>query len=210
MKAKPIIFDGESVRAILENRKTLTRRVIKPQPESDLYWNAVVVGGNGGWTDRHGDSWSCPHGEPSDRLWVRETWGAVSPHEDLAPLEECTIEYRADKPNDPYPGGWPAEEAREYPDAPRWQSPIHMPRWASRITLQITDVRVERLQEITDDDALAEGVDRTNSSIPTYPIQRFQRRWDSLNAKNGWPWESNPWIWVIQFKRLETQNEHSN
>jgi hypothetical protein len=79
--------------------------------------------------------------------------------------------------------------------------PIHMPRWASRISLEITGVRVERVQDISEADALAEGVDRTNTSLPGYATERFRRLWDSINAARGFGWEVNPWVWVIEFRR---------
>jgi len=182
MKERPIIFDAESVRAILEGRKTQTRRVIKPQPTH-------VDGGGHPYIDMgQPDEWDgaslcrgirCPYGQPGDRLWVRETF---------ALMEDVTF-YAADTRLEPkqWPNGlWNVDT---------WCSPIHMPRWASRITLEITGVRVEKLQEMVGSDFLAEGAPERYGSQ-----QWCVDRWDTLNAKRGFPWSSNPWVWVVEFE----------
>ena len=162
MTERPILFSAPMVRAILDGRKTQTRRAIKPVPTF-----------NGGGACHDADAlqqdyvepyWvfpeTCRYGKPGDLLWVRETWGAVSPTDEPVPLAlgQCEIEYRADLPPGctDGPGEWPADESN-CPEVPKWRPSIHMPRWASRITLRITDVRVERLQDISDADAQAEG-----------------------------------------------------
>lgn len=175
-KERPILFSGEMVRAILEGRKTQTRRVMKPQP-FDLIksWPA---------NPKNGQEIHCPYGNASDRLWVRETFaegGMIRPGD--------KVSYAAD---------W-GEDARVIR---RWKPSIFMPRWASRITLEITNVRVERLQEITAADAKAEGVEPFLNRDATAWRAGFQVGWDALNAKRGHSWEKNPWVWVIEFKKV--------
>ena len=170
MKERPIIFNTEMVKAILEGRKTQTRRVIKPQPSGIiLVWE------------------HCPYGQVGDRLWVRETWNAGHDGQSLPVFKaglsaDLTKELEADEL-------WSG-----------WKPSIHMPRWASRITLEITEIRVERLQEITEEDAKAEGCVKQikDGLIFDSAIHEYSWLWDSLNAK--YPWESNPWVWVISFK----------
>lgn len=171
MKERPILFTGPMVRAILEGRKTVTRRVVKPQPDflgSMVDPNTPFKTLDAGLHARI----TCPYGEPGDRLWVRETWHVGKPHDKTAPADilapllaegrGITVLYTA--------GGWqsvgPAgREEPIYPDdqpLPDWagkgRPSIHMPRWACRILLEITAVRVERLQDISEEQALAEGV----------------------------------------------------
>lgn len=168
------------VKAILGNRKTMTRRVAKGQR---IY---------------------CTYGQVGDRLWVRETWAYIN-NQDIDGSENY-YEYKADKPNAVYPGDWPVEEAKGNSEAPKWRPSIFMPRRASRITLEINNVRVERVQEITEDDALTEGVDWYSIENKNEGIgrcqQAFRKLWDSINSKRGYSWESNPWVWVIEFRRV--------
>jgi hypothetical protein len=171
MKEHPIIFSSEMVRAILEGRKTMTRRIIKPQPCE------------GDWLRKfHLEKWisECPFGQTGDHLWVRETHDVVfAGYKDGRGRQ---IIYRATNPDWPY----------------GWTPSIHMPRWASRITLEITNIRVERVQEITTEDSIKEGV-------TIYPYEdaawrwKFRRLWDSINGKGAW--ERNDFVWVIEFKR---------
>lgn len=176
MRERPIIFSGESVRAILDGRKVQTRRVIKPvQPRDDGRWPA----GRDPVPD-------CPFGRVGDRLWVRETW-ADHPDGD-GPI------YRATDPT------WDDE-----PGSIRWRPPIHMPRWASRLTLEVAGVRVERLQAIDKAGARAEGChgidgDGHRGYVP--PLDQFEAAWDALNGKRA-PWSSNPWVWVVTFRCVE-------
>ena len=176
MKERPIIFSGEMVRAILDGRKTQTRRVIKPQPLRDY---AELRS-------------RCPHGVPGDRLWVRETHGFLAEQ----------VLYRADVPSD-------FEEYKKtaFWRVEKWRPSIHMPRWASRITLEITGVRVELVQRIGLGDITAEGIQAdlgpaAHSTINDSYV-RFIELWDSINAKRGYGWDTNPWVWVLEFKQKE-------
>jgi hypothetical protein len=178
MKERPIIFSGEMVRAILEGRKTQTRRVIKPQP-SNIRKSPFS---KSGLEDIHGWEIKLKYGQPGDRLWVRERWWM---DEDDQPA----IFYAS---------------TDKWSDIPM-KSPIFMPRWASRITLEIVSVRVEKLQNISDDDAIQEGVDRKITSIFGYATERYRKLWNYLNAKRGYSWASNPWVWVIEFKEMVTK-----
>lgn len=210
-RERPILFSGPMVRAIMEGRKTATRRVVKPQPPAD----AEAVGANS-YEGPEGPAWfwwkgnrderkfwppttggansiHCPFGQPGDRLWVRETW-AISGHYKDGPR----YEYRA----------WPADGEAERSVGGRWKASIHMPRSASRITLEITRVRVERVQDITEADAIEEGVgpgyvpnaSGSTSCVGHRPM--FARLWNEINAPRGHGWASNPWLWVIDFERI--------
>lgn len=149
MKERPILFSGPMVRAILEGRKTMTRRVVKGCPGS-VVWNQIVLSRYGGWCDEHGRRVTCPYGKPGDRLWVRETWMPDAPQDGtwadvefygcgMRPLSHIPRKYRK------------AEHclyrATYQKSLNGWKPSIHMPRWASRITLEVVSVRVERLQE---------------------------------------------------------------
>lgn len=207
-KERQIIFSGEMVRAILDGRKTRTRRVVKPQPklvdEKPNYLPNEWGFWSGGYPD-HGRVVRCPYGAPGDRLWVRETWACIwTEHE---PGEGQTswdvphrIEYKADS-GVKYPGEWP-DDCGDDPECPRWSSPIHMPRRASRILLEVVSVRVERVQEISETDAIAEGM--TMIGPPALSNRTsFSMLWDSINVKRGFGWDVNPWVWVVKFKRVE-------
>jgi hypothetical protein len=124
--------------------------------------------------------WTCPYGRPGDRLWVRETWSQ------LYPYESRRVAYRADRETVVAPGV-----------LPWWRPSIHMPRWASRLTLEITKVRVERLKEITVKDIAAEGI---QEGVGVFAYEDFRKLWDSLNAKRGFGWDANPWVWVVEFR----------
>lgn len=211
MAEKPIIFSGAMVRALLDGRKTQTRRVLKPQPVKLPDFNRGSLSINvrrsvyQAWNP-HCPAVRCPYGQPGDRLWVRETFAYVSPHEYPAPFEECKIEYRADKPEAKRAGGWDCEP--DDPEAIRWRPSIHMPRWASRITLEVTGVRVERLQDISEADARAEGAypppagtddDGAHYDAGTFR-DGFRALWESINGAGSWT--ANPWVWVIEFRRI--------
>lgn len=208
MRERPILFAGPMVRAILGGEKTVTRRVMKPQPtpsnmgghswpcpihQTMLHVEQEMQNGEGIWGGL-ADS-ACPHGAPGDRLWVRETFATLSAgqYEPVKPAYGYGQEVRfaATDPLADCDVG-----VRGYP----WRPSIHMPRWASRILLEITAVRVERVQDISDEQALAEGVDQTNTSIPGYARQRFQDLWESINGAGSW--DANPWVWVVEFKRI--------
>lgn len=218
MKERPILFSGPMVRAILEDRKTQTRREVKPQP---LMWDSSdkpsisdgPIHGPEEYQpvayDKHGDmiagkpiygvydsdgEWGvkCPYGQPGDRLWVRETFADEAGGTRRFLGEH--IFYRADD--------W-------QPLVDRWTPSIHMPRWASRVLLEITAVRVERLQDISSADCIAEGCSGGHSSIPCYPYsatekEHYQWLWDSINGAGSW--DANPWVWVIDFKVVEREH----
>lgn len=225
IRERPILFSGPMVRSILDGRKTQTRRVLRPQPaletrtgrESMCWrpphaklsgrpnvdqacgptpccsWNPEVME-----TGAAGITAFCPHGQPGDRIWVRETW--------LPRAEGTQAIYRAD-----YSDVEAAGLAGMYSDR-GWRPSIFMPRWASRITLELTDVRVERLQQITEADAIAEGapcIDNPDhdpgdpmDDPPQTHLAGFIDLWQKLNGPRGFGWDVNPWVWVISFRRI--------
>jgi hypothetical protein len=202
MAERPIIFSGPMIRAILEGRKTQTRRVIEPQPatvEAVAGYSAFTPDGHISLRGPSGEEWFVKFKYRSgDVLWVREVWshvkfecgdGAVKPG-NFNPDYPWEIRYRAD-------GGEPA--------GGRWRSPIHMPKWACRLRLRVLDVRVERVQEITPGDIVKEGAPREHSSDLITMVDKdrswFKSGWDALNAKRGHGWDMNPWVWVIEFER---------
>ena len=211
---KPILFNSEMVRAILEGRKTQTRRVIKPQPTDADYWTVLhTVGLRDSFYPNTIKATpgrlACPYGQPGDLLWVRETWATARQFNSVRPSQldtDCSLWYRANKSSVRHLG------ARQG----RWRPSIHMPRWASRLTLEVTGVRVERVQDISEADAGAEGVVPTEGQIkvcqafaecrPDLPWvsphqQAFCELWDSINAWRGYGWDVNPWVWVVEFGR---------
>lgn len=211
MKERPILFSGEMVRAILEGKKTQTRRVIKPQPPEGFRQWGRCINGNAAWTDHpfQGEKGNIvhakgPYGEPGDRLWVRETWALV-PRTAYAGSAGVQQTLRPDDNHDAaiYRAGWDRVPPGQ------WRPSIFMPRWASRIMLEVTGVRVERLHDITEDDAKAEGVwtDSTDmrmlSSATKNHVGAFARLWNEINERRGYGWGSNPWCWVVEFKRIE-------
>jgi hypothetical protein len=181
MKERPILFSGAMVKALLAGRKTQTRRVLFNQRAYDL--------------DK------CPYGQPGDRLWVRETW-QHSNHPYGPYDEDCMVFYRADFLGDVHgPDGEKSSEGRYR----FWRPSIHMPRVASRLTLEITGVRVERLQEISDADCIAEGTPGGHGAIPGYlynatPLEHYHWLWNDINGRGAW--EINPWVWVLKFRVL--------
>lgn len=239
MKERPILFSAPMVRAILAGTKTQTRRVVKPQPipvqpqgagivsalyrQGDYQWPDKVAGcstisckpnGPDGWAHEN-----SPYGQPGDRLWVRETW--QHSNFPLGPYDEsCTVFYRADYMDDAHgPDGEKSPEGRYR----NWVPSIHMFRSASRILLEITAVRVERLQDISDNDIEAEGTAQwvkdggkvmrprpgfdgwwpdENGNFYVKPNRvAFCSLWESVNGLCAW--DKNPWVWVIEFKRVE-------
>lgn len=222
MRERPILFSGSMVRALNDGRKTVTRRVVtrRMRDEGELITVRPFMNYTAGLIEQE---FGCPYGQPGDRLWVRETW--ASP-------ERARVAYRAD--------GWCGArlddgvtihhgyiievEGERGPSwglaafGGRWRPSIHMPRWASRFTLEVVTVRVERLHEITDADAVLEGIRRpediTNEEADVWPgAERalyngmnqprdvFRRLWDSLNSDRA-PWASNPWVWRVEFRKL--------
>jgi hypothetical protein len=199
---RPILFSGPMVNAILEGRKTQTRRIVKPQPDENglsfmryapLDWRDDVNGEWNQWKGEtpNGDSWrgrvQC---WPGDRLWVREQ------HRFTRDAKHDYIEFRSDgqvgivQDN----SEWLRDE-----DFERWKPSIHMPRWASRITLEVVSVRVERLNDISEDDAKTEGVALADCCL-TY-FHGYSKLWESINGPGSW--EANPWVWVITFKVVD-------
>lgn len=204
MKERPILFSGEMVRAILAGQKTMTRRVVRFNDSHRI--------------QLHGKQWHiedtdvvnrCPFGIPGDRLWVRETFV-------LTQFDKPV--YKADSTDK---DGYFWSSIAADPKGVKWRPSIFMPRWASRITLEITNVRVERLDEITDDDAIKEGVERVGKTRDGFsPLYKnyfvdcpdrsakysFSTLWRKINGKK-YPWESNPWVWVIEFKKISPAGE---
>jgi hypothetical protein len=252
MKERPILFNGEMVRAILEGRKTQTRRALKYQNfRDDIGTNAFgrpcanliasdkrserVIVGKAGQTpvDLYREWMKCPHGKIGDRLWVRETFAINCIRTGFGKIPKTEpdlsasggLVYRSD-------GDWEDQFEIIDGDCPPWRPSIHMPRWASRITLEITDVRVERLQDISEEDAKTEGVEPldhfreepdfnkcgqcggtrrcsalgannvvifdTDCTICDSYRKRFSILWSSIYEN----WSENPWVWVIEFKKV--------
>lgn len=230
MTERGMIFNGEMVGAILSGRKTMTRRIMKVQPESSGFGLRYIAEsslakevGMYFWSQSdacgmkaRSKPFACPYGKPGDRIWVRETFQGPlfdfdvmdSYCKDSTPFEKpefCV--YKAD--------GVPAPEFYDADDELhcRWRPSIHMPRWASRITLEITDVRVERLNSISEEDARAEGIidgGCVNCGEPepcscAHPqpdaTDAFAYLWQSIYGQENW--NANPFVWVIQFERVE-------
>lgn len=220
MKERPILFSPPMVRAILAGRKTMTRRVVKlPEIISEPGdADATSVG----WLDHHesGPGWHgwmteypeegslrlrCPFGQPGERLWVRESFSGPRCMDAQGGCAAAPPSKWGDGSRIWY---W----ADGNPDAGDWTKPrpgIHMPRWASRITLEVTGVRVERLQEISYDDCIAEGIKQRwtciNPGAGSYAHDNevdadYRRLWNEINGAGSW--EANPWVWVLSFKRV--------
>jgi len=248
MKERPILFSAPMVLAILALIKRMTRRTsgldhVNREPDA---WTVVANKGGGEWLFRRVDSCTfatarCPYGVPGDRLWVRETFGVCTLVDGRKLYEGLKVYYKSTGASK---DGTPAKEFPEYPVA-RWRPSIHMPRWASRITLEVTGVRVERLQEITEEDAVAEGV-KPETREKAYTIvcrgggtfevsslhergvpavgdaspfgevthvepipekvlmsarEVFRLLWMKINGRASW--YANPWVWVVEFRRVE-------
>lgn len=220
MTAKPILFSGPMVHTLLDGRKTQTRRIVKPQPHHGPVGQMVNLGG-ADWAMDDGDlsgQWRCPYGVPGDLLWVRESGELVRDAYDHDPAtgqdlwRDVGWVHSAD--------GTIAEKAHPFQIAPLadWigdcarlvRPSIHMPRWASRLTLRITDVRIERLLECSDDDARAEGLQWVTPGmysvggglpiIGSDPRQVYFELWDHINGAGSAA--ANPWVWVVSFDVL--------
>ncbi|WP_447313690.1 hypothetical protein [Klebsiella pneumoniae] len=235
MKERGMIFNGEMVRAILDGRKTQTRRIMAPQPADDIergiFPNPEVIGWKSSRRHKHGSTTAhfCHYGKPGDRIWVRETWGVVS-HAfsddglmiDWVPDRPATAIQEMPFGNGYYSGyaiyaadgdfTWGDDDG--YEDGRScWKPSIHMPRAASRILLEITGVRVERLNAISEEDARAEGIidgGCLNCGEPEPcgcanpepdATDAFAYLWQSIYGQENW--NANPWVWVISFKRVE-------
>lgn len=200
MKARPILFNGGMVRALLGGRKTQTRRVVKPQP-TELGFSYI-----------NGSLWAspcnidglidvnarCPYGQSGDLLWVRESWATRLDRDHLPPrdLNPGTVGYWADGPGKCCQTGCAGA-------AGRVRASMHMPRWASRITLKITDIRVERVQDISEGDALAEGIAGAGICYGISPAEanvlQYKTLWNSINDN----WDENPFVWVVEFEVIK-------
>lgn len=217
-KERPILFNAEMVRAILDGRKTQTRWIVNPQPElserAGFVWKgyAYGLGSDNRGTQRNFARPNCPYGQPGGRLWVRETWRTGWSYGGDYP----TVQYRATETahvgSKEYPVldvlrgefGIPDPAPHSIVPGGKWKPSIHMPRWASRITLEITGVRVERLQDISDEDARAEGASSVSFPVTENQrsnIDRFRALWNLTHGAGAWG--ENPWVWVIEFKRVE-------
>ena len=234
MKERPILFSSPMVRALLAGSKTQTRRICKNQPYSNGFHfdgqdilchndylppSAMLMDirhGNTSYTASNMEGWEteCPYGQPEDQLWVRETWAEVGT------MDPGLIVYRADYPAC-VPNGF--ENVPPVSDI-TWKPSIHMFRRHSRITLEIVSVRVERLQDISESDAIAEGIPEDGTPCPRchcsgwimqggYPVQcdakgcgdgavdEYRTLWESINGAGSWA--ANPWVWVVEFRRIE-------
>ncbi len=224
MQEHPLLMQGPLVRATLEGRKTQTRRPLRNQPPSGYHLVRVC----GPWAEFENDgptlakySTKSPLGEAGDRLWVRETWGIGARP---CPVEGGRegIEYRADE-------GFQEDDISLLPlysvDPPEghtldeyckrgWRPSIHMPRWACRLVLPLVSVRVERVQDITDEDAEAEGIREwaktdpklcalraAGFAVPSRPKFLFRLCWISIYGEGSW--DANPWVWVAEWKEIE-------
>jgi hypothetical protein len=221
VKERPILMSSLMVQAILAGRKTMTRRVVKPEPTGFSVLDRVAEGGEGPndpyaaavfrWPNGDKQSWGCPYGKPGNRLWVRETFAPRSDVDHTAEPEKARgyCLYRADGSEHPAWGvHW-----HDFGD--RWKPSIFMPRALSRITLEITGVRVERLQDISRIEVESEGIPdyghefrdgMTEMELDEWRnrshVENFAFTWDQINGKTH-PWASNSWVWVISFRRLE-------
>jgi len=227
MKERGILFKGEMVKAILDGTKTQTRRIVKPQPSENI-WDCLrgcqpmrrrkyeYMG------DGSIEISIKPYAFVGDRLYCKEAWATgdkldkynatqIAEMAEEAGFEgmnpKCPLLYKDDSRIQ-----WGHNDLADFGPFGRWRSPRFMPKWASRITLEITEVRVERVQEISEGDARAEGVSwpegAQESNIRKWGSEqtarmRFADLWDSINAKRGYSWESNPWVWVITFRRMQ-------
>lgn len=209
MAEKPILFNTEMVRAILEGRKTQTRRVVKPQPKEGF--TAVCYPYSGFYEYRYGAGayWKNALCAIDDVLWVRETWGDYREFTEDGESGFFYL-YKADYPDGARAVPLPETEKTDYAEnwaLPSWRPSIHMPREAARIFLRVTGVRIERLQDISGKDCVAEGCDADMLSEVGEDFIRgvFNGIWDSTIKEKDFPfysWDANPWVWVISFERI--------
>jgi hypothetical protein len=227
-KERPINFTSESVKAILDERKTQTRRVIKKAFDVE-FASAVLPAKKSGWVawwtlplnteslnnlakftkEQYVHGFKCPYGVVGDELWVKEN-AYIAPVNFGDPQFSNRIDYEGNHRIVGWTASMDCEGIRCAEDyGVKQRSSMLMPRWASRIQLRITDIRVERVQEITGADCKAEGINSFVHPVADYyeASQRdgYQRLWDSINAKRGYGWDLNPWVWVIKFERVERE-----
>jgi len=222
VKERPILFSGPMVRAILGGRKTQTRRVVKPQPPKEFLtgdvaaitngerWSLSKMPGRKAWHPDPHPGILCPYGQPGDRLWARETWGAHFMWNGVPPAQipndgRTCLFYKADGA---------IVRGCESSQVTKWRPSINMPRWASRITLEITGVRVERLNKISETDAAAEGIAIRRSAYGIYEcklpdgkthfddsaVDLFRKLWESINGPGSF---DSRWVWVLEFRRID-------
>jgi hypothetical protein len=203
-RERPIIFSAPMVRAILDGSKSQTRRVVKwptwAQPHPEVFARDLRDGQEVWYVpgdDQPSKVMRCPFGQPGDQLWARETF-AIVPRTAYRCSEGVQQTLRPDDDHDAaiYREGWTRSRGGF-----RWRPSIHMPRWASRITLEVTGVRVERLQDISEKDANAEGV-KHSLHLPggRFARENFAHLWWTIHGDESW--EANPWVWVVEFRRL--------
>lgn len=226
MTDRPIIFTGEMIRAILAGRKTQTRRLhgledvnnypgllVGDSPLGPLGYRGVFyytkkpykkdpdlfhwfMGMSKDGREINPIPVKCPYGQPGDRLWVKETWATPGNYDDFKP-SDLSIHMLGSKELLAY------KATEQYPIYYHWRTPLFMPRWASRITLEITGVRVERVQSISHNDACVEGApsepEYNNRGTGSIYVDWYADLWDTINGKE-YPWVKNPWVWVLEFK----------
>lgn len=220
MKERPILFSAPMVSTVIDGTKTQTRRVVKPEGADHLFqfrgkeWLHGADEPTGEWAwcgsshvvNKH---IYCPYGKPGDRLWVRETWmdltgTGIESRDERGKIKRYA--YGADTP----PGSWGDQCRKDY--GLKWRPSIHMPRDACRILLEVTGVRVERLQDISEADAMAEGIEKSGEcnwcdyldygyNDFTSARHSYRSLWESINGAGSWG--ANPWVWVIEFKRVD-------
>lgn len=233
-KETPLLFNAPMVRAILEGRKTQTRRVVKQQPPAidGAYWEVIVCGDCVQFlaTDEvdpdfenplHQSTVRNPHGQPGDLIWVKEPWrigedvgegwypGAFTGDLHLIYDSDGYRDYRSFPADYRWPRNAKETHNSEGTDE-HWISygpipSIFMPRWASRLLLEVISVRVERLQDISEADCIAEGAEGGHGAIPGYnysatPCEHYRHIWESINGPGSW--DANPWVWAINFKPI--------
>lgn len=214
-RERPILFSAPMVRALLAGTKTQTRRIV-PSTGTISWWGFPCDGdtthphpdrrceaprdGAHHYHDANGFNWGdldCPYGKPGDRLWVRETFASFRDQKRAKPTDASIVVFTDGRSIERDGRITRAPEAFA-PNAISWRPSIHLPRWASRILLEVTDVRVERLQSISREDALAEGV---NPQSIVHPRDQYLDLWDSLNGDRAHS-STNPWVWVVSFRRV--------
>ena len=212
---KPIVFSADDVRAVWDKKKTMMRQVMKPQPvRNGAFWELGGAGWSGNTvTPVYGHSLynRMPY-KPGDVLWVREKWRTVD-YEYCDGKWSAAVE-RVDGTKDIRVSWYDNSDVGIPYEGPYstigWQPSIHMPREAARLFLRVKDVRVERVQDIAEKDAESEGF-RTEcgplTSCPTCNVSEFSKTWDARNTKSGYGWDSNPWVWVYEFERVERGEE---
>lgn len=218
---KPILFNTSMVQAILDGRKTVTRRIMKPQPtEYQIYKLGYCIDGDRRDIGKYGFGececgghilYVMPPYKAGDILYVRETWRLSNPHGDYQNgTRQAGMEYKADR----HVKGIPIPREWERYLGNKWHPSIHMPKEAARIFLKVTEIKAERLRDMAIDDMLREGIDRTGIITNTGPIEyrvinRFEELWNSTIKKREYAFASSPWVWVIEFERCEKPVEYS-